>query len=81
MESKGRVGKFILAQGQDDMISTLFSTGPYMDMLMDGMFVPVEQEDGSFMWANPARESCSLIQTSKASSHRDLSDFPLKPVT
>ncbi|BCR87869.1 uncharacterized protein ACHE_40433S [Aspergillus chevalieri] len=54
MESKGRVGKFILAQGQEDMKSTLFSTGPYMDMLMDGMFVPIKQPDGSFMWANPA---------------------------
>jgi NmrA-like family len=57
MESKGRVGKFTLAQGQGGMKSTLFSTGPYMDMLMDGMFVPIEQQDGSFMWANPARES------------------------
>ncbi|OJJ05321.1 hypothetical protein ASPVEDRAFT_893748 [Aspergillus versicolor CBS 583.65] len=54
MESKGRVGKFILAEGQDSMKSTLFSTGPYMDMLMDGLFVPIEQQDGSFLWANPA---------------------------
>lgn len=54
MESKGRVGKFMLAQGQDVMKTTLFSTGPYMDMLADGMFVPIEQPDGSFMWANPA---------------------------
>lgn len=61
MESKGRVGKFILAQGQEDMKSTLFSTGPYMDMLMDGMFVPIKQPDGSFMWANPARESSLLL--------------------
>ncbi|OJJ78045.1 hypothetical protein ASPBRDRAFT_167476 [Aspergillus brasiliensis CBS 101740] len=60
MESKGRVGKFILAQGQDGMKSTLFSTGPYMDMLMDGMFVPVEQPDGSFVWINPARGDVKL---------------------
>jgi hypothetical protein len=57
MDSKGRVGKFILAQGQESMKSTLFSTGPYMDMLMGGLFVPKEQPDGSFVWANPARES------------------------
>ncbi|OJJ54520.1 hypothetical protein ASPSYDRAFT_61119 [Aspergillus sydowii CBS 593.65] len=60
MDSKGRVGKFILALGQDGMKSTLFSTGPYMDMLMDGMFVPIEQEDGSFMWANPARSDVKI---------------------
>ncbi|KAH8797922.1 hypothetical protein F5884DRAFT_825476 [Xylogone sp. PMI_703] len=47
MESKGRVGKFILSLGQEGMKSTLFSTGPYMDMLMDGMFVPMEQFEAS----------------------------------
>lgn len=56
MESKGRVGKFILALGQDAMKSTLFSTPAYMDMLQDGMFVPIEQPDGSYLWVNPARE-------------------------
>ncbi|KAH7129844.1 NmrA family protein [Dactylonectria estremocensis] len=60
MESKGRVGKFILALGQDVMKSTLFSTGPYMDMLHDGMFVPNEQPDGSFLWANPSRDDTKL---------------------
>ncbi|KAL2842110.1 hypothetical protein BJX68DRAFT_278457 [Aspergillus pseudodeflectus] len=60
MDSKGRVGRFILALGQDGMKSTLFSTGPYMDMLMDGMFVPVEQQDGSFMWINPAPSDVKL---------------------
>ncbi|GAD95405.1 hypothetical protein SS1G_10195 [Paecilomyces variotii No. 5] len=54
MTSKGRVGKFILAQGQEDMKSTVFTTASYMDMLMDGMFVPIQQPDGTFMWANPA---------------------------
>jgi hypothetical protein len=60
MDSKGRVGKFILALGQAGMKSTLFSTGPYMDMLMDGMFVPVEQPNGSFMWINPAPSDVKL---------------------
>ncbi|EEY15741.1 NmrA family protein [Verticillium alfalfae VaMs.102] len=60
MDGKGRIGKFILAQGQDGMKSSLFSTGPYMDMLLDGMFVPSEQPDGSFLWANPSRDDAKL---------------------
>ncbi|EXK76737.1 hypothetical protein FOQG_18529 [Fusarium oxysporum f. sp. raphani 54005] len=60
MESKGRVGKFILAQGQETMKSTLFSTGPYMDMLIDGMFTPQEQPDGSYLWVNPAPSEVKL---------------------
>ncbi|KAH6974023.1 NmrA family protein [Ilyonectria destructans] len=46
MDSTGRIGKFILAQGQEEMNSSLFSTGPYIDMLTDGLFVPVDQPDG-----------------------------------
>lgn len=65
MESKGRVGKFILSLGQEGMTSTLLSTGPYMDMLMDGMFVPMKQPDGTFTWINPARKS---FQQSRNSS-------------
>jgi hypothetical protein len=62
MDSKGRIGKFILAQGQEEMKSSLLSTGPYMDMLTDGLFVPIEQPDGSFLWVNPASEShCPLV--------------------
>ncbi|RYP54409.1 hypothetical protein DL768_000826 [Monosporascus sp. mg162] len=55
MDAKGRIGDFILAQGQEGMKSSLLSTGPYMEMLMDGMFVPREQPDGSFWWVNPAK--------------------------
>ncbi|EKG15468.1 NmrA-like protein [Macrophomina phaseolina MS6] len=56
-DAKGRVGEFILAQGQDgDMKASLLSTGPYLDMLFDGMYVPEEKEDGSFVWANPAKD-------------------------
>ncbi|KFX86668.1 hypothetical protein V490_08960 [Pseudogymnoascus sp. VKM F-3557] len=54
-DAKGRVADFILYQGQEGMKSSIFTTGPYMDMLWDGMFVPIEQSDGSFLWANPAR--------------------------
>lgn len=39
------------------MKTTLFTTGPYMNMLFDGMYVPKEQDDGSFVWANPASMS------------------------
>jgi hypothetical protein len=53
-DSKGRIGNFILAQGQEGMKSSLLTTGPYMNMLFDGMFLPQKQEDGSFLWANPA---------------------------
>jgi hypothetical protein len=45
---------FILAQPQTELKSTLFTTGPYMDMLFDGMFVPTEDADGTVVWANPA---------------------------
>lgn len=45
---------FILAQGQTHIKSTLFTTGPYMEMLFDGMFVPEERDDGTIVWANPA---------------------------
>ncbi|KAH7143406.1 hypothetical protein EDB81DRAFT_934596 [Dactylonectria macrodidyma] len=55
-DSKGRITDFILAQGQEGMKSSILTTGPYMDMLMDGMFPPREQPDGSFLWANPARD-------------------------
>jgi hypothetical protein len=56
-DAKGRVGDFIMAQGQQGMKSSLFVTGPYMNMLWDGMFVPKEEEDGSFVWRNPASKS------------------------
>ncbi|KAK4237585.1 hypothetical protein C8A03DRAFT_15889 [Achaetomium macrosporum] len=60
MDAKGRIGKFILAQGQDQMKSSLLSTCPYMEMLMDGLFVPAEQADGSFLWANPAKDDAKF---------------------
>ncbi|KAM0456675.1 hypothetical protein ACHAO4_003706 [Trichoderma viride] len=53
-DAKGRIGDLILSHGQEGMKTTLFTTGPYMNMLFDGMYVPKEQDDGSFVWANPA---------------------------
>ncbi|KAK5725765.1 hypothetical protein LTR15_003955 [Elasticomyces elasticus] len=53
-DAKGRIGDLILSHGQEGMKTTLLTTGPYMDMLFDGMYVPKEQSDGSFLWENPA---------------------------
>ncbi|KAL2829488.1 hypothetical protein BDW59DRAFT_170508 [Aspergillus cavernicola] len=57
-DAKGRVGDLILSHGQSHsgMMTSVFTTGPYMDMLFDGMFVPEEQSDGSFVWENPAAD-------------------------
>ncbi|KAL5046583.1 hypothetical protein BDW71DRAFT_207375 [Aspergillus fruticulosus] len=56
-DSKGRVGELILSHDQQSgMITSLLTTGPYMDMLFDGMFVPEEKGDGSFVWENPAAD-------------------------
>lgn len=52
-DAKGRVADFVLAQGQDGMRSSILTTGPYMDMLCGGLFIPKEEEDGTFVWANP----------------------------
>lgn len=46
------------------MMSTLFTVGPYMDMLLDGMFHPTEVlDDGTVVWENPAgKPSLTLSQ-------------------
>ncbi|KAL1862649.1 hypothetical protein Daus18300_008447 [Diaporthe australafricana] len=56
MNGKGRIGDFILAQGQEGMTTSLFTTGPYMDALHGALFNPIEQEDGSFLFLNPAKD-------------------------
>lgn len=43
------------------MKTSLLTTGPYMDMLYDGMVAPEEQADGSFVWDNPAGECFFLF--------------------
>lgn len=60
-DAKGRVGDLILSHGQSTMKTSILTTGPYMDMLYDGMFVPEEQADGSFVWENPAGECFFLF--------------------
>jgi hypothetical protein len=68
-DAKGRVAEYILAQGQEGMRSSVITTGPYMDMLWDGMFVPTQQPDGSFVWANPARTSFLPTSLSMSIGH------------
>ncbi|RFU26593.1 hypothetical protein B7463_g9748, partial [Scytalidium lignicola] len=53
-DAKGRIADYILSHGQDKMITSVFTTGPYMDMLFDGMFVPETEPNGDVVWANPA---------------------------
>jgi len=53
-DAKGRVASFILSQDQTGMTSSVLTTGPYMNMLYGGMFLPEAQTDGSFLWSNPA---------------------------
>ncbi|WZH39095.1 NmrA domain-containing protein [Fusarium acuminatum] len=55
-DAKGRVADLILSHGQSGMKTSILTTGPYMDMLFDGMFVPQQQSDGSFVWENPAAD-------------------------
>ncbi|OJZ89042.1 hypothetical protein ASPFODRAFT_57810 [Aspergillus luchuensis CBS 106.47] len=54
-DAKGRVADYILAQGQAGMKSSVLTTGPYMNMLWDGMFVPTQEPDRTSVWANPAK--------------------------
>jgi hypothetical protein len=60
-DAKGRVADFILAQDQKGMTSSILRTGPYMNMLYDGMFVPQAHTDGSFVWANPASKNATTL--------------------
>ncbi|KAL3492778.1 hypothetical protein BJX62DRAFT_224355 [Aspergillus germanicus] len=59
-DAKGRVGDYILGHGQEEKGGTktsLLTTGPYMYMLFDGLFVPEEREGGEvFVWENPAAD-------------------------
>jgi hypothetical protein len=43
------------------MKTSLLTTGPYIEMLLDGMFVPEEQTDGSFIWENPSGEAFTRL--------------------
>lgn len=36
------------------MKATLFTVGPYMDMLIDGMLAPIVEADDLLVWENPS---------------------------
>jgi hypothetical protein len=56
------------------MKSTLFTVGPYMDMLLDGMFKPIEEhEDGTLVWENPAGKSSPRTNLSSILDERKCS--------
>jgi len=48
MDGKSRVTEWLLAQKVKGVTVTVFTTCPYADMLWDGQFNPVKNDDGSF---------------------------------
>ncbi|APR78991.1 Hypothetical protein A7982_04338 [Minicystis rosea] len=55
-DAKGRVAEFILQQRPKSMVASVLTSGPYMEMLYDGMFVPRTQTDGTLLFAHPIGE-------------------------
>jgi len=55
-DAKGRVAEFILAQRPASMAVSVLTSGPYMEMLYDGMFAPVTLPDGTLVFAHPIGE-------------------------
>lgn len=52
-DAKGRVADFILQNKTKTMKVSVLTSGPYMEMLFDGVFVPKLQEDGTLIYAHP----------------------------
>lgn len=52
-DAKGRVADFVLQQKRKSMAVSVLTSGPYMEMLYDGMFVPRQQPDGTLVFAHP----------------------------
>ncbi|QDK39327.1 NmrA/HSCARG family protein [Bdellovibrio sp. NC01] len=52
-DAKGRVADFILQNKTKAMKVSVLTSGPYMEMLFDGVFVPKVQEDGTLVYAHP----------------------------
>jgi uncharacterized protein YbjT (DUF2867 family) len=52
-DAKGRVAEFILQQRPRPMAVSVLTSGPYMEMLYEGMFVPHTLADGSLLFAHP----------------------------
>jgi hypothetical protein len=52
-DAKGRVGEFILQQKPKTMAVSNLTSGPYMEMLYEGMFAPRTLDDGTLLFAHP----------------------------
>jgi hypothetical protein len=52
-DAKGRVAEFILQQKPKSMAVSILTSGPYMEMLSEGMFAPHTLEDGTLLFAHP----------------------------
>lgn len=55
-DAKGRVAEFILQQRPKSMAVSVLTSGPYMEMLQDGMFMPITLENGTLVFAHPMGE-------------------------
>jgi NmrA-like family len=52
-DAKGRVGELILQQKPKSMAVSVLTSGPYMEMIYEGMFAPHTLADGSLLFAHP----------------------------
>lgn len=53
-DSKGRVAELLLqSRPTHNMKSSVLTSGPYLEMLWEGMFLPKKQQDGTFVWNQP----------------------------
>jgi hypothetical protein len=52
-DAKGRVAEFILQQKPESTAVSILTSGPYMEMIYEGMFAPQILADGSFLFAHP----------------------------
>ena len=55
-DAKGRVAEFILNKNKASTKVSVLTSGPYMEMLFDGVFVPRIQPDGTLVYAHPIGE-------------------------
>jgi hypothetical protein len=64
-DGKGRIAEWLLAQQKDNpsIVISILTSGPYMEMLYEGMLNPKKREDGVFEFAAPLGPS-GLFNTS-----------------
>ncbi|KAI8844750.1 hypothetical protein BC829DRAFT_428062 [Chytridium lagenaria] len=52
-DGKGKVTDFLLAQRNLDIVPSVLTTGPYLEMLLEGMFTPKEVSPGKIVFNQP----------------------------